>query len=112
MTTDVERIANTTGRSADEIQAIKNYIFIDEHDLFDGRRRFDPDYMMAESWRRLIDGTPEPHDLTLINHEIMERGLMAQGMSQDEAHRMTSKVYDYPTEAREYYGKIKKFKKE
>lgn len=112
MTTDVDRIAKTTGRSTAEIQAIKNYIFTDEHDLIGGRQRFAPDYMMAESWRRLIDGKPEPHDLTLINHEIMEKELMAQGVPQDEAHIMTSKVYDYPTEAREYYGKIKKFKKE
>ncbi|PTL29012.1 hypothetical protein C7122_03940 [Lachnospiraceae bacterium oral taxon 096] len=33
MKTDVTKIARTTGRSKEEIQAIKNYIFIDEHDL-------------------------------------------------------------------------------
>ena len=112
MKTDVARIAETTGRSVEEIQAIKNFIFMDEHDLADGRHRFEPDYMMAESWRRLIDGKPEPHDLTLINHEVMEKELMAQGLSQDEAHTMTTRVYNYQTEAAEYYAKIKKFRKE
>lgn len=56
MKTDVQKIAKTTGYSEKEIQRIKNYIFIDKHDLGEGAyRRFDPDYMMGESWKRLID---------------------------------------------------------
>lgn len=87
MTTDVKKIAKTTGHTEGEIQLIKNYIFIDEHDLGEsGIKRFEPDYMMGESWRRLMEGKPEPHDLTLINHEIMERKLINRGLSQEEAH--------------------------
>lgn len=112
MKTDVARIAETTGRSLEEIQEIKDFIFMDEHDLLGGRQRFEPDYMMAESWRRLIEGKPEPHDLTLINHELMERGLMAHGVPQDEAHIITTQTYNYDAEATEYYAKIKKFRKE
>ncbi len=112
MTTDVKKIAETTGYSVEEIQAIKNYIFIDAHELTDGFRRFDSDYMMGESWRRLIAGTPEPHDLTLIRHEIMERKLVNEGFTQDEAHRITSKTYNYGKEAEEFYGNIKKYKAE
>lgn len=113
MTTDVQKIAKTTGYSEAEIQRIKNYIFMDEHDLGErGRGRFDPDYMMGESWRRLIEGKPEAHDLTMLRHEIMEQDLLEQGFSQDEAHRMTSAKYNYDKEAMEFYGKIKKFKKE
>ena len=73
---------------------------------------FDPDYMMAESWRRLIDGKPEKHDLTLLNHEIMECGLIQKGRSQQEAHIITAKKYNYDKEAQEFYGKIKKYRKE
>lgn len=113
MTTDVKKIAETTGYSEQEIQGIKNYIFIDEHDLGDqGVRQFDPDYMMGESWRRLIEGKPEQHDLTLIHHEILEKKLMQDGMSQEKAHIKASAKYNYDKEAREFYGKIKKFKKE
>lgn len=113
MTTDVKKIAETTGYSEQEIQSIKNYIFIDEHDLGDqGVRQFGPDYMMGESWRRLIEGKPEQHDLTLIHHEILEKKLMQDGMSQDKAHIKASAKYNYDKEAREFYGKIKKFKKE
>lgn len=113
MTTDVKRIAKTTGYSEAEIQSIKNYIFLDKHDLGGAEPEyFKPDYMMGESWRRLIAGTPEPHDLTLIKHELMEKKLMLDGMSQDEAHIVTSRIYNYDKEATEFYDKIKKHRKE
>ncbi|MDO4272699.1 MAG: phage minor capsid protein [Eubacteriales bacterium] len=113
MRTDVRRISETTGIPESDIQAIKDYLFVKEHDLgTQGVRRFDPDYMIGESWRRLIDGKPEPHDLTLLNHEIEEKGLIAEGMSQDEAHIKATSKYNYAKEAAEYYGKIKKYKKE
>lgn len=113
MTTDVEKIARNTGFSEDKIRQIKNYVFIDKHDLGGGTiDRFDPDYMMAESWRRLIEGKPEAHDITMLRHELMEDELMRGGLTQDEAHKRASMVYNYNKEAEEYYGKIKKFRKD
>lgn len=113
MTTDVEKIAKNTGYSINEIKEIKEFIFMTKHDLGGKEPEyFRPDYMMAESWRRLIDGKPEPHDLTLIKHEIMEKQLMSKGMTQEEAHLFTSQKYNYGKEANEFYGKIKKYKKE
>lgn len=80
-------------------------------DLGDRIDYFDPDYKMAESWQRLIDGKDiKPHDLTLLKHEKMERELMQQGYSQDEAHKITSKTYNYAKEAYEYYDSIKEHK--
>ncbi len=113
MTTDVDRITDATGIDKNKIREIKNYIFMEKHDLGGAEKEyFDPDYMMAESWRRLIDGKPEKHDLTLLNHEIMERELIQKGMSQQEAHIITAKKYNYDKEAQEFYGKIKKYRKE
>jgi hypothetical protein len=113
MTTDVIKIAKTTGYTEKEIQEIKNYIFYDKHDLGGTEpERFQPDYMMGESWRRLIEGKPERHDLTLINHEIMEKNLINEGLSQEKAHEITSEKYNYDKEATEFYGKIKKYRKE
>lgn len=113
MKTDVEKISKSTGMSKDDIQSVKNFIFLEKHDLGGKELEyFEPDYMMAESWQRLIDGKPEKHDLTLINHEVMEKKLMSEGLSQEEAHIKTSSKYNYSKEAGEYYAKIKKYKKE
>ena len=112
MTTDVKRVSENTGIPEIVIQKIKNYIFLDVHDLGDGEiAKFDPSYEMAESWQRLIDGKNiQPHDLTLLHHEIMENELMDQGYTQDEAHRITSRRYNYTQEAHEYHDKIRKHK--
>ena len=105
MKTDVARISET--------QTVKSYIFMEKHDLGGAELEyFAPDYMMAESWQRLIDGKPESHDITLLNHEIMERDLMKKGIPQDEAHIKASGKYNYAKEAGEYYAKIKKYKNE
>lgn len=111
MKTDVARISETTGFAEEDIQTVKSYIFMEKHDLGGAELEyFAPDYMMAESWQRLIDGKPESHDITLLNHEIMERDLMKKGIPQDEAHIKASGKYNYAKEAGEYYAKIKKYK--
>ena len=110
MKTDITRIARNTGFSEDEIQAIKEYIFLQKHDFGSGELEyFFPSYDMAQSWQRLIDGKSiMPHDYTLIRHELMEIELVGQGYSQDEAHIMASRKYNYRKESEEYNAKTKK----
>lgn len=111
MTTDVARIAENTGYSEDAIQRIKNFIFYDEHDLGDPEpRRFDPSFAMAQSWQRLINGNPEPHDLIMLQHEILEKELMDDGMTQYAAHIEASKKYNYAKESDDYYVALKERK--
>lgn len=106
---DVERIAKNTGYSKEEIQKIKNYLFIDKHDLgYKDIERFDPSFDIAQSWNRLMNGNIKKHDLTLLKHEIYERKLISNGLSQEQAHKETCKIYNYQKEAEEYYAKIKK----
>ena len=114
MTTDVSRIARNTGYSNEQIQAVKNYLFVDKHDLGEKiHRQFDPDYMIAESWKRLIQGSDiKKHDLTLIEHEIKEQKMIKAGVSQAEAHESVSEKFNYGEEALKFYGSIKKHKKE
>ena len=113
MKTDVAKISKVTGMSEEDVQTVKNFIFLEKHDLGGKELEyFEPDYMMAESWQRLAEGKPEKHDITLLKHEIMERELMKDGLSQEEAHIKTSQKYNYSKEAGEYYAKIEKFKKE
>ena len=109
---DVKRIAKNTGYSEKQIEEIKKYLFVDKHDLGDGEtRRFDPSFEIAQSWNRLMRGNAENHDLTLIKHEIFEKELISKGLSQEEAHKIASKKYNYRKESSEYYAKIKKRKK-
>ena len=111
MRTDVARIAENTGFETSLIQAIKDFVFYEKHDLGDGRiDRFDADFAMAQSWQRLILGKPETHDLTLLRHEAMERELMRNGLTQDEAHRRTSEKYNYDKEVNEFYASLKEHK--
>lgn len=109
--TDVNKIAINTGYSKNIIQKIKDYLFISKHDLGGNFKRFDPDFYIAQSWDRLTKGTIEEHDLTLLKHEIMEKELIDKGFNQIEAHKITSKKYNYQKEAEEYYDKIEKSKK-
>lgn len=95
---EIVKVSNNSGLSQSDVEKIYNHIFINEYDLEDGRKRFDPSYDMAESWRRLseIGGKNiQPHDLVMLNHELMEHDLMAKGMKYDEAHELTNKTYNY-----------------
>lgn len=113
MKTDVAKISKATGMKETDVQAVKNFIFHEKHDLGGKELEyFEPDFMMAESWQRLTEGKPEKHDITLLKHELMEKQLIEKGLSQEEAHLQTSKKYNYSKEAGEYYAKIDKFKKE
>jgi hypothetical protein len=113
MTTDVRRISENTGYSEELIQSIKDFVFNEKHDLGDRFDYFDPDYKMAQSWQRLIDGKNiQEHDLTLLKHEQMERELMRQGYTQSEAHLITSQKYNYDKEAKAYYDRNEKHSKE
>ncbi len=111
--TDVDRIAKNTGIDKLEILEIKKYLFTDSHNLGGEMRRFDPDFMIAQSWQRLIDGKRIlKHDKTLLLHEQLEKSLMKDGFSQEAAHIKASEKYNYGKEAEKYYASIKKYKKE
>ena len=95
---EIVKVSNNSGLSQSDVEKIYNHIFINEYDLEDGRKRFDPSYDVAESWRRLseIDGKNiQHHDRVMLRHELMEHDLMAKGMKYDEAHERTNKSYNY-----------------
>ena len=108
---DIDKISINTGYSREVIRIIKDYLFISKHNLDGEIKRFAPSFYIAQSWDRLMKGTIEEHDLTLLRHEIMEKELIDKGFNQIEAHKITSKKYNYQKEAEEYYDKIEKSKK-
>ena len=95
MKTDTQKISAATGISKDKIDKIKNHVFISEHELLTGRKRFDPSYEMAQSWQRLINGDFKEQDVVLLKHEYAELRYMEKGYSQSEAHILASKKYNY-----------------
>ena len=113
MNTDVTRISENTGISEAEIAKIKKHVFLEKHDLGgDEPEYFYPNYEMAQSWQRLIDGKNiQKHDVTLLRHEAMERELMDKGYSQAEAHRLAEEKYNYSKESDEYYAETNKHHK-
>ena len=113
MNTDVARISENTGISEAEIAKIKKHVFLEKHDLGgDEPEYFYPNYEMAQSWQRLIDGKNiQKHDVTLLRHEALERELMDKGYSQAEAHRLAEEKYNYSKESDEYYAETNKHHK-
>ena len=94
---DVSAIAKNTGFCIEDIEKIKRHIFFDMHDLGDElAERFAPDYDMAVSWQRLVDGTNiKEMDVVLLKHELMECNLMLQGMRYREAHDIAETSHNY-----------------
>ena len=93
----IDHIANNTGISKKSISKIYDHVFINEYELSAGKRRFDPDYYMAESFRRLREGKNiQKHDLIMLKHERLEYELMKKlHLKYDEAHKITERKYNY-----------------
>lgn len=94
---EIEVIAKNTGFSKIDIEKIYNHIFITEHNLKGKIQRFAPDYNMAESWRRLREGTNiQEHDIILLQHELMELNLMNNNkLDYYTAHNITQEKHNY-----------------
>lgn len=93
----VNVIAKNTGISKKSISKVFDHIFINEHELYGGKRRFDADYDMAESFRRLREGKHiQEHDIIMLRHERLEYELMKkEHMNYEEAHKLAEKKYNY-----------------
>lgn len=100
--TDSKKIAKNLGKSEEEIQQIKEYLF---------ETGFDPDCAVAQSWQRLMEGKDiKPHDRTLIEHELLEMQIKKEHpeMEHWKAHEIATKKYDYQNEVMVYYGNLEK----
>lgn len=93
----VKRISKNSGFSEEYISKVYDHVFINEYDLYEGKKRFEPDYDMAESFRRLREGKDiQEHDMVLLKHEHLEYGLMNKlGIPYDKAHDLAQSKYDY-----------------
>ena len=105
----VDRIAKNAGISVSEAKDIYEHIFLNEHKFENGEiKRFDPDYDMAESFRRILDGKNiKPHDITMLNHEKLESDLMREyNMIYEDAHLIAENKYNYKKELDEFLERV------
>lgn len=93
----VRTISKNTEMPEAVISKVYDHVFVNEYELYGGHKKFDPDYDMAESFRRLREGKDiQKHDLILLKHEYLEYGLMKKlSLSYDEAHRLAESRYNY-----------------
>ena len=103
--TDVVDIARNTGIKPENIEKVKNHLFINEHILDRyvdlgipaDRARFDSDIKIAESWKRLETGTHTSEDIQLLRHEVAERWVEIQrNCGYCEAHDRASINFPAP----------------
>jgi len=102
--TDIDKIAKNTDFSVNDIQAIRDHVFIDEHDLGDGKiGRFASDWQIAQAWQRMEQGWEgngmkkyRDCDILLLKHELEELTIMAKyGYNAWEAHGLATKKYQW-----------------
>ena len=94
---DIQAIAKNTGFSIEDITAIRNHVFIEEHGFADGRHeRFGNDIDIALAWQRLEQGNFTDLDILLLNHELEELTIMkSTGYYYERAHWIASKKYPW-----------------
>lgn len=99
-----KKIASNTRYRAKDIETILSHVILEKHHLDRGFIKFDPDYDMAQSFQRLIDGTNiQKHDLTMLDHEMLEHFIMLDnGNVYLPAHRLAEKCYNYQEECDEW----------
>ena len=71
-------------------------------------RKFDADYDMAESFRRILEGKNiKPHDIIMLNHENLELNLMKKyKMVYEDAHDLTDRKHNYKKALDEFLREV------
>lgn len=95
---DANKISrNVQGFTVDEIEEIRQHMFIREQPRDGVLKRFDPDYDQAEAWQRLIEGRNiKNSDIVMLSHERLELTIMRErGCIYEEAHAIAEKVFNY-----------------
>ncbi len=94
---DAKRIARHCKEfSLKQLEAIRQHMFVETHDLDKGNVRFDPDPDQAQAWQRLTEGRGTDLDVLMLKHELEELTLMRRrGYNYDEAHEKANRKYNW-----------------
>ena len=98
---DIAQISRNTELSKEQIAAVKEYVF-----------RKEPDFFIAHSWQRLMGKKDDiaPHDITMLKNKLCELDFLSRGFSETEARNNADAMFDYETEAWQYYSENNKKK--
>ena len=100
---EIAIISRNSGIDGRLVAKAYDHLFVNEYDLGNGYSRFDESYDIAESWRRLREGSDiKAHDIILLQHESLEYDLMSSGMSYSDAHKIAEMEYNYANALREF----------
>ncbi len=102
---DVHKIAESSGFTEEEIRTIKEHVFFNTHILYDGIGYFAPDYNMAVAWKRLASGVPQPRDILLLRHELLESSVEKMyNLTASEAHTIAKKEFNWEDAVYDLFG--------
>lgn len=103
---EVRAIAKNSGMSEADIKKVYDHIYTNKHLFKNGTiHLFDPDYEMAQSWQRLRNNNNiQPHDITLLKHELAEYSIMGESIDieYEPVHNEVTKKYNYQKELMQY----------
>lgn len=103
---EVKAVAQNSGMDEVDVKKIYDHIYINQHLFQDGTiHLFDPDYEMAQSWQRLRNNNHiQPHDITLLKHELAEYNVMGKNLdiAYEPVHNEVVKTYNYQKELIQY----------
>lgn len=103
---EVKAVAQNSGMSEVDVKKIYNHIYVNKHLFQDGTiHLFEPDYEMAQSWQRLRNNSQiQPHDITLLKHELAEYNVMGESLdiAYEPVHNEVVKTYNYQKELIQY----------
>lgn len=112
---DYENVAKNTGLSLEQCRILKNYMFLNKHELVAGYERFFPDLAMAQSWLRLSEVHGKnilPMDTLMLKHELFEINLLLTNskMSPAQAHVIAEDKFNYSQAVVSHY-KLKRVRR-
>lgn len=64
----IDKITVSSGLRRESIEKVLEHVFDNKYNLDEGYGHFEPDFQMAQSFQRLLEGNPVPRDITLLKH--------------------------------------------
>ncbi len=95
-TNDVSFVADKLGLHEEIVNQVKEHVFLKEHKLHDGFRRFDANFDISATWDRLASGEFYASDLDWFEHELAESFLMRDStIDWRAAHDVVDNVFKW-----------------